>query len=160
QSERTKDVELIVVGNGVAEVVGDEEVRAEKAAVLGPVKVTGQEYPQVRSRYIDVIIPPTGFGHEERLIGQLIRDLSAKSADQVVAYRGYYRWVQTYETAPFTPAPHGAGLRPAGVYLITGGLGKVGMVFAEHLARSVKARLILIGREELPDRGEWDRLVA
>jgi NAD(P)-dependent dehydrogenase (short-subunit alcohol dehydrogenase family) len=93
------------------------------------------------------------------LIDQLIVDLRAESADPVVAYRGSHRWVQTYERAPLPPAPVGTGLRPAGVYLITGGLGGVGMILAEYLARSVKARLVLTGREGLPERSEWDRLM-
>ena len=41
------------------------------------------------------------------------------------------------------------------MYLITGGLGGVGLTIAESLARSVHARLILTGRGGLPERGEW-----
>jgi acyl transferase domain-containing protein len=153
-------IEVVVVSNGVVEVAGEEEVRAEKATLLGPIKVMRQEYPQVKSRYIDVIIPPPGSWQEERLIKQLIGDLSNKSADQVIAYRGNHRWVQAYEAVRSAPAPVGAGLRPGGVYLITGGLGGIGMVMAEYLAHSVKARLVLTGREGLPERSEWDRLVG
>jgi acyl transferase domain-containing protein len=152
-------MEIVVVSNGAAEVAGEEEVRAEKAMVMGPIRVLRQECPQVRGRYIDITIPPPGSRQEERLIERLVRDLSARSADQVVAYRGNRRWVQTYEMAPLPPAPAGAGLRPAGVYLITGGLGAIGMVLAEYLARTVKARLVLTGREGLPERSEWDRLL-
>ena len=54
-----------------------------------------------------------------------------------------------------TPLP----LRQSGVYLITGGFGGVGMKLAEFLAKKVKARLILLGREQLPPREEWDRKV-
>ncbi|MDQ0059024.1 SDR family NAD(P)-dependent oxidoreductase [Paenibacillus harenae] len=36
--------------------------------------------------------------------------------------------------------------RQNGVYLLTGGAGGLGMLFAEHLARTAKARLILTGR--------------
>src|ERR1041385_3547591 len=37
-------------------------------------------------------------------------------------------------------------LRQKGVYLITGGLGGLGLVFAEYLARTFQARLALVGR--------------
>jgi acyl transferase domain-containing protein len=160
QQSGVKDVELVVVSNGVADVTGEEDVRAEKALALGPIKVIGQEYPHLKSRYIDVIIPPPGSWQEERLIGQLVSDFSARSTDQVVAYRGKRRWAQTYKATRPAPAPAGAGLRPAGVYLITGGLGKIGMALAEYLAHSVKARLALIGREGLPPRSEWKRLMG
>jgi NAD(P)-dependent dehydrogenase (short-subunit alcohol dehydrogenase family)/acyl carrier protein len=51
-------------------------------------------------------------------------------------------------------------LRDRGVYLITGGTGGIGLTLAGHLARSVRARLILVARTEMPDRGEWARLSA
>src|SRR5207302_8055980 len=37
-------------------------------------------------------------------------------------------------------------LRQKGVYLITGGLGGLGLVFAEYLARTFQAKLALVGR--------------
>jgi acyl transferase domain-containing protein len=154
------EVELIVVSNGVVEVQGEEELRAEKAVLMGPVRVMRQEYPQVRSRYIDLIPPPPGSWQEERLIKRLINDLNTESAYQVTAYRGTRRWVETYDSAPLPPASIGEGLRPKGVYLITGGLGEIGMALAEYLAKSVKARLALTGRRGAPDRSEWDRLLG
>jgi polyketide synthase PksN len=42
-----------------------------------------------------------------------------------------------------------AGLRDKGVYLITGGAGGLGLIFAEFMARQVQARLVLTGRSEL-----------
>ncbi len=54
--------------------------------------------------------------------------------------------------SPLSPLTRGEGknqtgpFRPRGVYLLTGGLGGVGMVLARHLAQSVQARLVLIGR--------------
>jgi len=50
-----------------------------------------------------------------------------------------------------------ARLRPEGVYLITGGLGRVGLAVAAHLVRRVGARLVLTGRAGLPPREEWSR---
>src|SRR5262249_39567460 len=47
-----------------------------------------------------------------------------------------------------------------GVYLITGGLGDVGMLLAEYLARTVQAKLVLAGRTALPDREKWDEWLA
>jgi len=45
-----------------------------------------------------------------------------------------------------------------GVYLITGGLGRVGLLVAEHLARRVRAKLVLTGRSGL--RGVGRRVQA
>ena len=41
------------------------------------------------------------------------------------------------------------------MYLITGGLGGLGLVLAEYLAQKVKAKLVLLGRTPLPDRAQW-----
>ena len=51
-------------------------------------------------------------------------------------------------------------LRQGGVYLLTGGLGGVGLELAEHLARTVRARLVLTGRSALPPPEEWDEWLA
>ncbi len=48
--------------------------------------------------------------------------------------------------------------RKHGVYLITGGLGGIGLKIAHYLANHWKAKLVLIGRSELPPtdaRNEW-----
>lgn len=41
--------------------------------------------------------------------------------------------------------------KEGGVYLITGGAGGLGMVFAEHLARTCRAKLVLVGRSPISD---------
>jgi len=50
-------------------------------------------------------------------------------------------------------------LRQNGVYLITGGLGGIGLEMAEHLAKTLRPKLILIGRSAVPAREEWDTLL-
>jgi NAD(P)-dependent dehydrogenase (short-subunit alcohol dehydrogenase family) len=57
-------------------------------------------------------------------------------------------------------SPLSLRLKKNGVYLVTGGLGGVGLEIAEHLARTVQARLILIGRSPFPIREEWERWLA
>src|SRR5260370_41398800 len=60
------------------------------------------------------------------------------------------RQVRNFEI--FKPNMDGALLlHQNGVYLITGGLGGVGRVFARYLARQFRARLILTGRSQLTD---------
>ncbi|WP_391530597.1 beta-ketoacyl reductase, partial [Candidatus Frankia nodulisporulans] len=57
-----------------------------------------------------------------------------------------------------TAAPRGAEpfvCRPDGTYLITGGLGVLGLVLAEHLAARGARRLVLLGRSPLPSRATW-----
>ena len=53
-------------------------------------------------------------------------------------------------------APERRRLERGGVYLLTGGLGGIGLVVAEHLAREFKARLVLVSRSTLPDEAQWE----
>ncbi|MCI0396600.1 MAG: SDR family NAD(P)-dependent oxidoreductase, partial [Chloroflexi bacterium] len=78
----------------------------------------------------------------------------------VVAYRGHHRWLQTFEPIQSGPEHKQPGLRRGGVYLITGGLGRVGLLLAEYLVGEWQAKVALLGRSELPPRSEWPRWLA
>jgi hypothetical protein len=59
-----------------------------------------------------------------------------------------------------TSARPAVAVRPGGTYLITGGLGGVGVLLAEHLARAGAARLVLVSRSGLPADPEHPRAKA
>ena len=153
---------LAVISTNLHRVSGDEVLSPEKATVLGPCKVISQEYENITCRSIDLVLPPEGADAAERLAHQLVAELSQGSAQTVVAWRGAERWVQTFE--PVRPEPTAAGrgsrLRQGGVYLITGGLGGVGLGIATDLGQSLRAKLVLTGRTALPSRSSWDALLA
>ncbi|MCX2763650.1 SDR family NAD(P)-dependent oxidoreductase [Aquimarina muelleri] len=50
-----------------------------------------------------------------------------------------------------TSSNQGLGLKEKGVYIITGGAGGLGLIFAEYLAIQCKARLVLTGRSKLSE---------
>jgi len=128
----------------------------EFATVMGPVKVIPREFPEMACSCIDVEFPQPGQLQTERLLNQLVAECQTTSPDSVVALRGKHRWVQTFDRVETEDRPHQPSrLRERGVYLITGGLGGIGLELAEHLARSVQARLVLVGRSELPQKTEW-----
>ncbi|OWY63832.1 polyketide synthase, partial [cyanobacterium TDX16] len=91
---------------------------------------------------------------------RLLEELIDTSGDVAIAYRKEQRWVQAFEPIELTKTNTSALLRMGGVYLITGGLGNIGLVLAEHLAESVKAKLILTGRSVFPARDEWEAWLA
>lgn len=153
--ELTEALRVWVVSSGMQDVT-DDEVSPEKALLLAPCKVIPLEYPNIACRSVDVALPPPDDRRAEQLVEQLLEELQSDGAEQVVAYRGSHRWVQTIEPValgrPAEPAPR---LRKDGVYLITGGLGKIGLTLAEYLARTVQAKLILTGRSAFPEPEEW-----
>jgi non-ribosomal peptide synthase protein (TIGR01720 family) len=181
-------LQVCVVSNNLQAVTGAETLRPERATLLGPCRVMAQEYSQITSRSIDITLPAPGSIHEslllDQLLVQLIDELTSRSGDAVVAYRGPRRWVQSFEAirvehaeSAVDPAETSTGqtveevleddgasvarkrlpprLREHGVYLVTGGMGGIGLELAKHLARVASARLILVARNALPEREQW-----
>jgi NAD(P)-dependent dehydrogenase (short-subunit alcohol dehydrogenase family) len=121
--------------------------------------VIPQEYRHLSCRSIDVEAPVNGW--DDTGAARLARELLGGSSDHAVAYRGAYRWVQSFEPWPLAARDAGASLlRDDGAYLVTGGLGGIGLEVAEFLARAVRARLVLVGRSPLPARAEWESFLA
>jgi acyl transferase domain-containing protein/acyl carrier protein len=146
-----------VITDGVQKVTGEEKLRIEKATVLGPCRVVGLEYPNIKSSHIDIQIPRRE-AQQQKLLEQLLAEMGAESLDFGIAYRGGYRWTQSLEFTPLRKVEgKPARLREKGVYLITGGLGGIGLVLAEHLAETVQARVVLAGRSGVPRREDWER---
>jgi NAD(P)-dependent dehydrogenase (short-subunit alcohol dehydrogenase family)/acyl carrier protein len=152
---------IALVSNHLHDVAGGETLHPEKATLLGCCKVLPQEYPHLTCRSLDVVLPPVGSWQEAQLLEQMTAELCAPVEDAVVAYRGPHRWLQSFEPIRLSsPAARPSLLRDRGVYLITGGLGGIGLLLAAYLARTVQARLVLTGREGLPPRAAWEQLLA
>ncbi|NIM16914.1 MAG: amino acid adenylation domain-containing protein [Candidatus Aminicenantes bacterium] len=144
------NMELWVVSNHLHKIEKGDICSPEKATILGPCKVISQEYPHIICRSLDIDI-------DQNIVENLFSELDASPPDRVIAYRADNRWVQTFEPIKL------AGnfefyykLRENGVYFITGGLGKIGLILAEYLAHSVQAKLLLTGRSNFPAREKWE----
>jgi acyl transferase domain-containing protein len=147
--------EVMVLTAGAVRVIGQDLTRPEQASVVGACRVLAQENPQTVYRHVD--IDPAGAA--EPLARQLLAEVGG--ASRSVAFRGLDRWVEDFEPFPLPAvAAPAAGLRPRGVCLITGGLGAVGLLLADHLARTRAARLVLVGRTSMPPRDEWRQWLA
>ncbi|MCG8363848.1 MAG: SDR family NAD(P)-dependent oxidoreductase [Pseudanabaenales cyanobacterium] len=151
----THPLPLTVISNHWHSVIGQESISPEKAMMLGALKVLPQEYPQLNCRSIDLDLDQASM---PPLIDALMAELQTSSAETVIAYRGGQRWVQTFEPVRLEATPETPSrLRQGGVYLITGGLGELGLTLAEHFAKTVNARLALMGRSAFPDRETWSQ---
>lgn len=152
---------ITVVSNHLHQVTAEEITCPEKALLLGPCKVIPQEYSTVHCTCIDVKITESEPKPAARLVEQLMGDLRQASPEVMVAYRGNQRWVQSYEPVCLeSPAPRRRPLRERGVYLITGGLGGVGMLIGHYLAEHLRARLVFTGRSDFPEKRAWGQWLA
>jgi NADP-dependent 3-hydroxy acid dehydrogenase YdfG/acyl carrier protein len=158
-----KNVSLTVVTTGMQEVAAEGVQNPEKAALLGPLKVIPQEHPFIRCRSLDLELPEPGTfpaaQPAELLEKELTLEPAAASAEPEIAYRGCKRWVRSFEPVRLEDIKKShknlLPLKEKGVYLVTGGLGGMGLALAEYLAREWQARLILVSRTPLPPREQW-----
>ncbi len=162
-------LQLIVAVNGMHQVAEEALVHPEKATLLGPAKVIPREFPGSTCKTVDLVLPElkrsffqAAHLSDEALtavVDRLLPELLARPETQQIALRDGKRLRQTFQSQLRSPAPP-TRLREQGHYLITGGLGGIGLVVARHLARHYRARLLLIARPGFPDRDAWAAWLA
>lgn len=124
------------------------------AAVWGMLRgVAYQEAPHRFGGLFDL-----GWEAQEAELSQLVEDLVRGTADEV-AYRGSARFVARFVPKPALAEPPSLPrFRADASYLITGGLGGLGMLVARFMVARGARRLILMGRSPLPERSAWRSL--
>ena len=151
---------IAVIANHLHDVTGLGESCPEKTTLLGPCLVMPQEAPQLTCRCLDIVLPPPGAGAHGKLVEMLLTEIELAPNDPLVAYRGHHRLLPRFDQVMLDAVAADAKtvrqFRPQGVYLITGGLGNVGLLLSRYLAETVQARLVLLGRSFFPPRADWD----
>ncbi|HEX6968354.1 MAG TPA: SDR family NAD(P)-dependent oxidoreductase [Micromonosporaceae bacterium] len=129
---------LLVLTTRSADVSGSEAVDPANAVLHPLVQTIASEDPAISAKLIDL---PDRVSEDV-----LVAELARWRESAVVALRGHRRWVRT-ET-PYRPVPAAdAGLRPGGVYVITGGTGGLGLSVAKALAGTgMRPYLVLLSR--------------
>ncbi len=128
------------------DVLGGEPAQPQWSFLLSSCLVATQEYPGIRCRQLD-------FDNcDEGAAEMVLAECLAPDDEPCVAWRRGRRWVRDHAQVSLDEAS--PLLRQGGVYLITGGLGRVGLLFAEHLVRKVAAKVVLVGRSGMPARSE------
>lgn len=140
---RRRPCRILVVTDGAMPVESTDRVIPEKATLIGALPVFQQEYPHLRCSAID--LPRTQSMDSPALVAAVVAELFAEEPALVTAYRGSWRYLRDF--ARIRCSDGESLLRAQGVYLVTGGLGRVGLIIADFLARHCGARLILTTRK-------------
>ncbi|MFF0370069.1 SDR family NAD(P)-dependent oxidoreductase [Micromonospora sp. NPDC005087] len=137
---------------GIGDVRGDDLRRPEHATLAGLARVLPAELPGLAVRLIDA--DPT-----DDDAGPLVAELR-RPREPEVALRGGRRWVADVEQVTIDAEGEPGALRDGGRYVITGGLGGIGITLAEDFATRARAKLVLLARSGLPERERWDDHLA
>lgn len=131
-------------------------IAVEQASVWGLGRVIGhQEFPSMWGGLIDLDSVPT----LEQAACLFDEIMHASSEDQI-AFREGRRYVARLLPAQQLTPPLPPTFRPDGSYLITGGLGSLGLLVARWMVMQGARRLILMGRTQVPARSTWQQLGA
>lgn len=129
-------------------------IAVEQAPVWGLGRVIGhQEFASMWGGLID--LDATGAEEQATL---LLNEIVHTNGEDQVAFRDSQRYVvRLVPSQHLTPALP-VSFRPDSSYLITGGLGTLGLLVARWMATQGARRLILMGRTHLPLRSVWRQL--
>jgi amino acid adenylation domain-containing protein/non-ribosomal peptide synthase protein (TIGR01720 family) len=149
-------IRLLFITREFHVVCGTEQGNPWQALACGILRVIPQEYPNIICQNID--LEAGAFQDSAQMLNKLVAEITFDSADHIVAYRRGYRWVPSFEQIGLSKHKKAPRLREGGTYLISGGLGGIGLTLAKHLAASYRAKLVLISRSGFPPREEWESL--
>ena len=154
---RSSPVRLSVIASGIAAVLSGEAARlaTEKGTLPGFLRSAAAEFPSHAIQLID--LPPDALA-DAAAVAAMLALCQAQPDAVFTALRQRQRWLPTVEKAPAASRP--LSLRKGGTYLLTGGLGGIGLCLAEYLAREWQARLVLVGRSAVPPESDWPGIMA
>ncbi|TRW82359.1 acyltransferase domain-containing protein [Mycolicibacterium sp. 018/SC-01/001] len=137
---------LWIVTQGVSESATDAALR--QSPLWGLAGVIGAEQPQLWGGLVDVPETETDLGALVPVLASPVKSVAVWRAGELL----------TPTLAEITDAPSRELLhcRPDAAYLITGGMGVLGLLMAEWLADRGARRIVLAGRTALPPRRAWD----
>ena len=146
---------LLLLARGAFAVPNHSITVAPQAAALAALaRVIRLENPQLRWRCVDTDVLP-----DTHLLWQ---EISATDAQDLSVYREQVRYHEKLSSLASTVLPTTAHYVPHtdGIYLITGGLGALGLELAQMLTQQGALNLALIVSSNLPQRDEWEDLLS
>ncbi|CAM2069823.1 SDR family oxidoreductase [Sulfidibacter corallicola] len=147
---RTEPIRMAVITRG-GTAFGDEPVIPQRALVQGTALVLPQEIDRVHTTTFDIGTHTELDATTAALVLDVVED---EGHGGILAARHGRLWQTGYHEVAH-PSEQGAAdaFEKRGTYLITGGLGHMGLVLAEYLAETYDANLVLMTRREIDAQG-------
>lgn len=133
---------------------GDHQVEIGQSSVWGIGRVAMLEFPKTFAGIIDLSLD-----ERENDAEILVQHVLNRSQEDAVAIRDEQIHVaRLVSTKPGTLPKTEFRLRPDASYLITGGLGRLGMKLAKRWIQKGAQHIIVTGRTSLPDESDWPNI--
>jgi phthiocerol/phenolphthiocerol synthesis type-I polyketide synthase A len=143
---------LWIVTRGVHE--ADSDGALPQSCLWGLARVIAAEQPKLWGGLVD--IPDEGhFGDCVAALSAVLAQVSHKAAKPILVLRDGEFLTPALVPISGQPVREPLRCRPDAAYLITGGLGALGLLMADWLADRGARRLVLAGRTPLPPRRDW-----
>ncbi len=140
---------LVVVAKNANKVLqGVEEIMPENATMFGLIKVLEKEYPNIKFKFLDIddVTPPV-----------VIYNEMLEQEGNYIALREGMRYVEELDILNLDEQPDNElNIIDGGVYLITGGIGGIGLEICKYLASKATVNLVLVGRSSFPEKKDWE----
>ncbi|QSJ15491.1 SDR family NAD(P)-dependent oxidoreductase [Nostoc sp. UHCC 0702] len=154
--DSSQPVQLQVISSYVQGISPDDPIAFAKSPMLGLVKTIPQEMPWLSCRHLDLPITPVATNG-----AYILSELLTATKAREVAYRDGKRLIARLAPADFShAAKQSLPFKIGGMYLLTGGLGDIGLELAQYLLQTYQAQLLLIGRTPLSQIKESAKLAA
>lgn len=157
QSGSARDLPRLWVVTRAAQAVAEPSstpISVMQSMVWGFGKTIALEHAKLWGGLIDLDPNPT-----TNEIMSLLAEIRGNKGEGQVAFRDEQRYVARLISTALPSLSFDPGLiRADGAYLISGGLGGLGLEVARWLATWGARRLILLGRTPLPPRNQWKQL--
>jgi acyl transferase domain-containing protein/acyl carrier protein len=150
------NVSFKICANYTQRVNEGDYIVPENALNLAPSKVIPSEYPFIECQFIDCSLEDIGSDIQTANCSLIDELLSAEISDSLVAYRDTLRRKQEFCEISLKPIDNSKIKSYLnGCFLISGGLGELGLAFAKHLAKIVEGTLILFDYFEFVEKKQW-----
>ena len=150
-----QQVQLLVVGSYTQFVQPTDKIACEKSPVLGLLKTLPQEMPWLHGSHLDLPV-----GNVEVNGDCIWQELCNIYPVPEVAYREGKRSISGLEKIDFVWQPQQElPFKTGGIYLLSGGLGGIGIEIAKYLLENYQAKLLLTGRTPLRETEDREEAV-
>lgn len=147
----------ISISNGMHKIKNESFISSIKSVSLGPIKTIPKEFPGINCLSIDI----DNSLDIEKLSELILSEFNSDFKRQIVAIRDGLRLIRFFEHLDFnTQHSNNHLLKNGGTYIVTGGLGGIALTLSKAIASEFKPNLILISRQAIPDKSEWEKYLA